>query len=134
MYPGNALVIDPNTNQPYPIPDTFDIGRNIRFGESDPSKSELFALLAPGRPMDYQRPDGWWLAWTKNDISLQYVDLGNYNYGVVLAAAGYSLDSTIYWADKARWLTQGPPIGAREIMNITQGWNDYTGGRWTGGR
>ena len=138
MYPDNELVINPNTNLPYPIPDNLDINRNIRFGESDPGKFGLGVTLAPGSTMDYQRPDGLWLAITKDDVAFQYVDLGNYNYGVVLAAAGYSLSDTIYWADKARgvmnWFTGAPPIGFREITNITQGWNDYTSGRWSGGR
>ena len=53
----------------------------------------MVALFAPGGAMDYQRSYG-----TNGYINSDYVDFGNYNYGVVSAAAGYTEEEALFGA------------------------------------
>lgn len=129
-YPDGTPVSNPNGGY-YQVPDSFDMSRNLAFGESGPGKLAIFDQMRWGGDMDYQRPGGLLESLFKGNVARSYVDLGNYNFGVVLAAAGYDLSSTVDWARAARQVFDSKiPLGPREISTITQGWKDYAAGRW----
>jgi len=130
--------------------------RNIRYGldgrrsiynwqtqrfEMNPAPpAYMVAAFCCGGPMDYQRPDGYLAALIFHDVVPAYVDIGNYNYGVVLAADGYTLSEALsaagaYQKYASSWVNVPNPtewgISQRAFNNINQGWNDYVSGKWT---
>jgi hypothetical protein len=79
--------------------------------------------------MDYQRIFG-----TNGQINKDYIDFGNYNYGVVAAAAGYSYDDAIVAHGIVNQLGSGDKSGPwggnpRDITMIRQGYDDYNSGK-----
>jgi hypothetical protein len=102
QYPDGTLVVDPNTGKPYPVPSGFNMGSNLAFGENQPDATDIASQMRPGGAMDYQRPSGFWAAFNSHDVMPGYVDLGNYNYGTVMAAAGYTLEDSLRWAGTAK--------------------------------
>jgi len=139
------LVIDPNTNEPYPMPDGMDIAANVRyaqaFAQTDATEAEKDMLMVywfrQGGPQDYQRPEGY-IAARLGDMEMSYRAITNYNYGAVAAAMGYSLVDSLYYAGLHNQLIGNPNqpeatsygIQQKSVNNITQGYNDYRAGRW----
>jgi hypothetical protein len=96
--------------------------------------------------MDYQRPNGY-LAATRGDIHMENRNVTNYNMGALAAAAGYPLEDALQGAGLYNKLRPGavldtllgkPPTyetryGLKQdaVDNITQGWHDVTGGKWS---
>jgi len=54
-------------------------------------ETAMIALFAPGQSMDYQRT----YSDTPDHINEAYINFGNYNFGVVSAAAGYDLNQAL---------------------------------------
>jgi Bacterial toxin 44 len=81
-------------------------------------------------PMNYQlvySTDG-------EHYNRDYIDLGNYNYGVVVAAAGYSWGYAITASGFVNLFGQGDKSGPyfnnpRNLEMIRKGFNDYLAGR-----
>lgn len=72
-------------------------------------------LFAPGGGMDYQRTFG-----SNGHINKSYVDVGNYNYGVVTTTAGYSENTALFAAAVANQLGKGNksgPLGSNPRNN-----------------
>jgi hypothetical protein len=138
-----SVVQNPRTNGPLLQPDTVSLAENVQIGQilsllpsafsippGEPIReAAMTALFFQGQPMDYQRVysiDG--------EINKDYVDFGNYNYGVVAAAAGYTFDQAILAAGMVNLLGGGKKSGPyfnnpRNLQFITMGYGDYTGGR-----
>jgi hypothetical protein len=94
----------------------------------------MINLFRQGGSYDYQRPEG--LIPTmldNNNFQSDYIDVANYNYGVVSAAFGYSKEEALSAAGAHnRYLgntshedmtSYGIPNDA--LNNIAQGHNDY---------
>ncbi len=95
----DSTVINPKTNQPLLMPADVSLSNNAKTGENmrflpsvltgdimSPDKERaMIDQLDTNRPMDYQR------LYDDGKINKTYIDFGNYNYGVVAAAAGYTL-------------------------------------------
>lgn len=110
-YADGQLVINSNTNKPLLAPKEVSLSNNIDVGKSlhnmqsifsDSTSNDVFfpdkeasmvLLFWPGQPMDYQR-----IYSDTNFINRTYIDYGNYNYGIVSAAAEYSLDEALLGA------------------------------------
>lgn len=165
-YPDGRPVIDPNTYQPYPRPGKpkpLDVAANIAFGKyispfrdsyTDPYRPDIrpgfdsrdMAMaeqFATGRSMDYQRPHGLLGAMLfgnghneyRNDA---YRNVGNYNFGAVAAAAGYTLDEALnaaglYNRTLGRTHKDDTQYGVKAdaAVNITHGFNDFGRDLWT---
>ena len=89
----------------------------------------MYENFKPGGAMDYQRKFG-----TDGLINRSYIDFGNYNYGVVAAAAKYTLEEAQAAAGAANLLGKGRKSGTyfgnpRNQIMITAGWLDYMHGR-----
>jgi RHS repeat-associated protein len=93
-------------------------------------ESAMTALFAPWRSMDYQRIYG-----TGGLINRDFVDFGNYNYGIVSAAAGYKLADALFAAGIANFVIHGGDRSGpffnnpRNMIFIGLGYNDFTTGR-----
>ncbi len=79
--------------------------------------------------MDYQ-----WVYRTNDKDNPDYIDFGNYNYGVVAAAAGYSWNDTMIAAGLANSTGSGDKSGpwwnsSRNLPLIRQGYEDYEAGK-----
>lgn len=101
-YPDGQPVIDPITNLPYPLPPGLNVSDNVGMGAAIAAADGGFAVdkdvvmigwFYKGQSEDYQRPLG-----TSGPFLKTYRDVTNYNYGAVSAAAGYTLDDTIFCA------------------------------------
>lgn len=84
--------------------------------------------FAPGQPMDYQRTRS-----STDKINKAYIDFGNYNYGVVAAAAGYDVDQALFSAGVLNFLGGGDHSGEmnnnpRNVLWIRMGYSDYKKG------
>ncbi len=149
-YPDGSPVVDPVTHQPYPRPPTLDMNDNLGVGQSiKRMRTDLppvagsgdlaFGSLFPqGAPMDYQRPHGRWAAEHHGDFNGNYTNVTAYNLGAVGAAAGYDLDTLLTFSGLYNQLAGKPdnantPYGLNKdrVTNITHGYNDFIGGRWT---
>ena len=139
-YPNGKPILNPNTGEPYPLPPTLDIMKNLALGQSirDSITKDLTMIdwFYHGQAMDYQRAGG--------VFNGSYRDITNYNFGAVSAAAGYKLEDALSNAGfynrnlgntrpTSRLSPEGKPIGMitsygilqDAVNNITQGWNDY---------
>ena len=80
--------------------------------------------------MDYQRAFG-----QPHDINQAYIDFGNYNYGAVAAAAGYSLLEAEFFAGLVNLGGNGPRsfllmlISPRSSQIVNEGFKDCVGGK-----
>ncbi len=89
----------------------------------------MIALFWPRQSMDYQR------IYSDNNFDSAYTDFGNYNYGVVAAAAGYTpeqalLGSGLYNLIRGRSDISGSMYNSIPGLKlITAGYNDYISGR-----
>lgn len=90
----------------------------------------MFGLFARriGR-MDYQ-----WVYRVNGKDNPDYIDFGNYNYGVVAAAAGYSFDDAMIAAGIVNLTGTGDKSGpwwnsSRNLPLIKQGYDDYKTGK-----
>jgi len=138
-YPDGSPAIDPNTGAPYASP-SVDVRTNIEYAKSA-TALQLGDQFCCGGNMDYQRPNGFGAAWILHDVAPELVNFGNYNYGVVMAANGYSLGDSLEWAGRYQTyssLLSGQPVlnptpwgtTVRAYNNIAQGWVDYKNGKW----
>jgi hypothetical protein len=66
----------------------------------------MMRLFDYGGEMDYQRTYG-----AHGHINQSYIDIGNYNYGPVMAAAGYSWTMTAVAATVVNWRGEGDKAG-----------------------
>lgn len=93
-WPDGHVPVDPWTKRPLLKPAFVDLGANISAGRrlqgsewQEPLRREhaFYDLFRQHGPMDYQRtgPHG------KTGFDRGFLDFGNYNFGVVAAAAGY---------------------------------------------
>ena len=79
--------------------------------------------------MDYQRTFG-----SGGLINRNYIDLGNYNYGIVAAAARYTLHEAQMAARAVNILGKGRKTGMyygnpRNQRMIAAGWRNYMAGQ-----
>lgn len=86
-------------------------------------------LFAPGQKLDYQRTRS-----RTDKINKTYINFGNYNFGVVAAAAGYDLGTTLVASGVANLWGKGDRSGPfhnnpRNMPWIIMGYNDYKNGR-----
>lgn len=92
-------------------------------------EAAMTALFAPSVGlMDYQRNYS-----NDGNINRAYINFGNYNYGVVAAAAGYDLDQALFASGIANLWGSGNHTGAMfnnpaNIPWIKQGFSDYMEG------
>ncbi|MBV8538425.1 MAG: hypothetical protein JO128_22700 [Alphaproteobacteria bacterium] len=149
-YPNGAEVRDKLGN-PYPRPPGLDVQKNIETGQQigwpagfvpateapiNPRDAYMAGLLAAGRPMDYQRPNGYLAAKLYGDIHREYRNVTNYNMGVVAAAAGYSRDEALRGAGlynrvfNPRIDDTSYGIQQDAVDDITRGYEDYQNGLW----
>lgn len=151
LYPNGVPVIDPNTKEPYPAPSGIDVLDNVARGAAlapfanmwtpdgpiDGRVLPMITWFRQGGTMDYQRPDGYFAALLFHRFRGDLTHVTNYNFRVVAAAAGYSLDEALSAAGlHNRWV--GRPdssdtswgISQDAVNNITQGWNDSRSGSW----
>ncbi|MGH7033158.1 MAG: polymorphic toxin type 44 domain-containing protein [Stellaceae bacterium] len=131
---GKPLKIPPGVS----LEDNARLGQSIReFATTQPGMSGgtarlgmMVGLFAPHiGSMDYQRIFG-----TDGKINKDYVDFGNYNYGVVAAAAGFSLGEAVFAHGVVNQLGQGDKSGPwggnpRDITMIQNGYADYNSGK-----
>jgi hypothetical protein len=85
-------------------------------------------LFLPGQPMDYQRVYG-----SNGLINRTYIAFGNYNFGVVAAAAGYTKAQAHLGAGAANLLGSGNKSGPlfnnpMNIPLIDAGYDAYEAG------
>lgn len=159
--PSGTKVVD-SKGHPYLRPSGFDMQKNLAIAQTIREASEnsdtnigqanpglLFARhFLPGADMDYQRPNGFFGA-----KEMQYRPIGYYNYGVMAAKAGYSVERALQNAGLYNRIFGGHGFGANGINTllgqppnfdnpyglnskdaadyIRQGYEDYTNGRWT---
>jgi len=124
---------------PMLMPDDVSLATNARIGQAlndlnaraAVKDTVMVALFARDLgAMDYQRiycKDG-------EHINRDYIDIGNYNYGVVAAAAGYSFDHAIRAAGRVNESGEGDKSGPhnnnpRNLAMIKKGYDDYFAGR-----
>jgi hypothetical protein len=126
-----SVVANPVTGSPIQMPSNVLLSDNIKFGETIadlPSKLDnsssnnndlsfretaMTAAFMPNGSMDYQRIDSNRTDSNGNPlINRDYIDFGNYNYGAVGAAAGYSL---------SQLLDAGAIVNARNILTPNVG-------------
>jgi hypothetical protein len=131
---------------PILVPNNVSIEHNVRAGEkilADYNKAletdahgadgdrlgTMIRLFDYSGEMDYQRTYG-----TNGHINRDYIDIGNYNYGAVMAAAGYSWPTAMIAASVANWNGEGEkswPFGGnpRNLDIARRGYEDYKAGR-----
>ena len=85
----------------------------------------MIILFWRGRLMDYQA-----IYSNNNKINRRYIDFGNYNFGVVAAAAGYSLEESLLAAGIVNLTGTGRNDGAmynnpRNAYFIRRGYDDF---------
>lgn len=141
-YPNGAPVINPNTGLPYPKPNGFDIQANIDFAKeymrvnNSPLARVLIMinLFRAGGSYDYQRPEGLIPTMMNHEtFKDDYVDVTNYNYGVVSAAFGYSKEDALLAAGAYNRTVGNTSyenitkygIVQESVNNISQGHDDY---------
>ncbi|HEU5048458.1 MAG TPA: polymorphic toxin type 44 domain-containing protein [Rickettsiales bacterium] len=95
-----TTVIDPTTGKPILMPADVSLNDNAKWGEelsnSYLRSGHMFAAFMPDGSMDYQRTYSNQSDKNGNPlINRNYIDFGNFNYGVVGAAAGYSLSELL---------------------------------------
>jgi hypothetical protein len=142
-YPSGDPVIDPLTNAPYPQPPPLDMKRNVAFGESIKGHWDagpaIIEQVVQGQPMDYQRPLGLLgvAAKTPGWFVYHFTNVTAYNLGVVAAAAGFDLDTTLRMSGRynirhgnARNADTAYGLTSDRVKSITQGYDDYLGGKW----
>ena len=88
----------------------------------------MLALFQEYGPMDYQRSSG--------VFNADYRDFGNYNYGVVAAAAGYTKDQALAAAGAYNATRSNDTSGVygnspRNAEYIEKGYDDYVAGKIT---
>jgi hypothetical protein len=93
------------------------------------SDSKMIRLFRRGGEMDYQSLYG-----TKEHYNQDYIDVGNYNYGVVAAAAGYSWEYAATVATMVNWGGSGDKSGflfsnPRNLEIARRGYDDYQAGK-----
>ncbi len=94
------------------------------------SDRTMISLFRRGGEMDYQR-----LYSKDSEINRDYIDIGNYNYGIVAAAAGYSWTSTKLFAGGANLGGSGEKSwrewfnDPRNLAMFKKGYEDYRAGR-----
>lgn len=98
-----SIVHNPRTGNALQMPSGVSLKANIESGKwlatlptlptlSNVTREEMMInYFKPGGTMDYQRT----FSVDKGKINPLYIDFGNYNYGVVAAAAGYSLNQAL---------------------------------------
>jgi hypothetical protein len=114
-------------------PPTVDLGNNAEEAKSwwgITASSHMARKFRRGGEWDYQRIYG-----AGGRINRDYINIGNYNYGAVSAAAGYTLDE----AQAAAGLVNLTGRGAKSMTYyggnprnaewIAKGWRDYSNGR-----
>ena len=131
---GNPLRIPPGVS----LEDNARLGQAIAQMGDDPSleygeiakDGAMVGLFAPriGK-MDYQ-----WIFGSNGKYNKDYIDFGNYNYGVVAAAAGYTMDEAVRAAGFVNQFGQGDksgPLGnnPRNLEMIRKGFCDYKAGK-----
>lgn len=131
---------------PILVPNNVSIEDNVRAGEkiladynkaieADDNGAEgdrlgtMITLFNYGGEMDYQRTYG-----TNGHINQDYIDIGNYNYGAVMAAAGYSWTMTAVAATMVNWKGEGDKSGPlwsnpRNLDIARRGYDDYKAGK-----
>lgn len=122
-YPSGNKIIDPNTGKPYPTAPGMNIYKNAIRGKNATTLDMILWFQHYGE-MDYQRITGIFMG--------QFRNVTNYNFGVVSAAAGYTLKDTLnnagaYNRNFGRSRTSDTSYGIQKdaVNNITQGWHDY---------
>lgn len=145
VLPDGTYVLDQNGN-PILMPSGVSLADNAALGEqlaqlqsmfdiADPSdinpvrEQEMIDLFQRGAPMDYQRAGG--------TFHQEYVDFGNYDFGVVAAAAGYTKEEAIFAAGMYNLTGTGDKSGPwfnnqRNLSFISMGYDDYKSGKITG--
>ena len=130
-----TIVQNPRTGGDLLQPMGVSLSRNAFFGlligslGTPLTDFEMAALFMRGGSMDYQRLFG-----SSESTNRQFVDFGNYNYGVVAAAAGYYLQAAQAAAGYLNHVwgggdQSGPFYGnPRNIPFITAGCNAYNSG------
>ena len=93
------------------------------------SDAKMAKLFGRGGEMDYQRTYG-----SHDKINNDYVDVGNYNYGIVAAAAGYSWTYAAAAATVVNWTGGGDKSGRlgsnpRNLEIARRGYDDYKAGK-----
>jgi len=137
-YPNGVSVENARTGGPLLMPQTTSLTGNIRIGETlirglPPGLrgAVMATLFAPGGDMDYQRTFS-----DNGNVVPELIDAGYYNFGVVAAAAGYSLTDALRGAGAANQLGSGDKSGpygtnGARISNTVSGWVDYDMGLWS---
>ena len=107
---------------------------NSEGGPLDSKASTMIAWFTPGAgTMDYQSVYG-----SGGEYNKSYIDVTNYNYGIVAAAAGYSLEDALWHAGAVNWgrhpfdpkQRTGPFANKeRNADMIVKGYEDFKAGR-----
>lgn len=142
-----SVVRNPNTGGLLLMPYGVSLEENAKFGElisQDPSsitgppptvydtktkEGEMLAEFYRYNHMDYQR------IYSINGLpNKTFIDFGNYNYGVVAAAAGYSKEETLIAAGAINLTGSGDKSGPyfnnpRNASMIEAGYDDYIAGK-----
>jgi hypothetical protein len=137
-----TMAQNPRTHGPLLQPAGVSLAQNAKIGEAlsllptkfstppgDPAReAAMAALFLPGWPMDYQRVYS-----VNGKINPNFIDFGNYNYGAVAAAAGYTREQVLLGAGVANLLGSGKKDGPmfnnpKNIPFINAGYDDYKAG------
>ncbi|HME23311.1 MAG TPA: hypothetical protein VKI44_18620 [Acetobacteraceae bacterium] len=129
-----SVVQDPRTGGPLLQPAEVSLARNEEIGQllsrlpHPDREAAMVALFAPGGLMDYQRTYG-----SDGRINRTFIDFGNFNFGAVAAAAGYTKTEALIAAGAANLLGTGDKSGPyfinpRNLPFIVGGYDAYAAG------
>jgi hypothetical protein len=140
-----STVLNPNTGNPVLMPKGVSLSDNAKTGETLNSLPSIFSgdvaspqkeqamvnLLGTNGLMDYQR------LYDGGKFNATYTDFGNYNYGVVAAADGYTLPQAMLSAGLHNVYVGNHDVNLPYLVDhsentfIPMGYSDYTSGRIT---
>lgn len=134
MLDDGSIVQDPRTGGPLLQPREVSLARNEKIGQlvswlpHPDREAAMVALFAPGGLMDYQRTYG-----SDGRINRTFIDFGNFNFGAVAAAAGYTTTEVLIAAGTANLLGTGDKSGPyfnnpSNLRFIIGGYDAYSAG------
>jgi RHS repeat-associated protein len=135
-FPNGQGIVDMRTGGPLLIPQPVSLERSVRLGAYIRGVAPglrglvMARIFAPRGMLDYQRTYS-----DNGNVVPDLIDAGYYQFGVIAAAAGYSLPDTFDGAGIANMFGNGDKTGpsgtnAYFISNTAAGWYDYNMGMY----